>query len=125
MARTDQAITQISNDLTLMTTNGQSRGGEEPDEDAEQDQDLDAQRTSLRCTRDMLRTLISDIHSQRTEQRIRDIEMTEGGRLVVGQVNVQDRSGAITQDISNVRATKEGKGIVGVAEGLDINAFFK
>ena len=109
-----------------MTTNGPSGGGEEPDEDAEQDQeDLDAQRTSLRCTRDMLRTLISDIHFQRTGQSIRDIEMTDGGRLLVGQINVQNRPGKITQDISNVRATKEGKGIVGVAEGLDINAFFK
>ena len=122
----DQEITQISAGLALMSTSDRSGNDEEPGESAEQGaEDLNAQRASLQCSRDMFETLFSDIHFQRTGQKIRDIEMTEGGRLLVGQINAQDRKGEVQQDISNVKASKGGKGVVGVAEGLDINSFFK
>jgi hypothetical protein len=38
--------------------------------------------------------------------------------------NTQGKSGEIQQDISNIKANTNGNGVVGMAEGLDINAFF-
>lgn len=126
IASTEQAIAQISlAQSPVGTTNRPSHVADSGD-DAEHDlEDLSAQRASLQRTQDVYETLLSDVHFQRTGQKISDIEMSDGGRLLVGKINVKDGSGDIKQDIKNVKASGQGKGMVGVAEGVDIDSFFR
>jgi hypothetical protein len=122
----DHQIEQSSTELAAVHDMSQPSHSPESDINAEQEvEDTEAQRTSYLCTQDVLRTLLSDVHVQRTGQRIEGIEITDEGKLLVGHFGTHERKGQIQQDISNVKATKKGRGIVGVAEGLDINAFFK
>lgn len=50
--------------------------------------------------------------------------MSDGGQLLVGLINTQAKDAQMAQDISNINAKNGGMGIVGIAEGIDVNAFF-
>ncbi|KAI9735864.1 MAG: hypothetical protein M1834_001329 [Cirrosporium novae-zelandiae] len=93
----------------------------EPSEIAEE---LKDQRTGLCNSRKVLEGLLSDIHRIQTKQNIRQIDMSDHGQLLVGSINMGHKNTDLTQDISNVNAKQSGMGIVGVAEGIDVNAFF-
>ena len=86
---------------------------------------LEAERASLQSAHVVLENLLSETRFLRTGQRVRDVDMSNGGQLLVGLFNAQGKPGQIQQDISNIKANTNGKGVVGIAEGLDINAFFK
>ncbi|KAJ5612646.1 hypothetical protein N7510_005840 [Penicillium lagena] len=83
---------------------------------------LEDQRVALRASRTLLEDLLSDI--RRTGQRITKVEMNDGGKLLVGLINVDAGDGEIRQEIHNVKATTGGKGVVGKIQGFDVNAFF-
>lgn len=82
------------------------------------------QGATLDVSEKLLESLIVEAHQVRTGQNITDINMSDGGRLLVGLFNCDDNNGRIRQDIHNVKATNHGKGVVGIAKGFDVNAFF-
>jgi hypothetical protein len=100
-------------------------GENEDDEDDRRDliKQLQDLRTSLCASRKVFTGLASDIRNKLTEQRISDTN--DNGKLLVGAINTKFGDGKITQYIHGVEATKGGEGIVGIAEGVDINKFFK
>lgn len=126
MTSTDQGITEVVTRIEQMHFSNPSADSVlQVDDIGEDIEDLEAQRASLQSARVVEENLFSEIHFVRTGQKIRDVDMSDGGQLLVGLFNTQGQSGQIQQDFSNLKASKGGKGIVGVAEGLDINAFFK
>ncbi|KAJ5825762.1 hypothetical protein N7474_002900 [Penicillium riverlandense] len=93
----------------------------DPSEVVEQ---LEDQRAALGASRKVLEDLRSETHQMRTGQRITKVEMSDGGKLLVGLINVDDGDGEIRQEIHDIKATTGGKGVVGRIKGFDVNAFF-
>jgi hypothetical protein len=85
---------------------------------------LENQRAALDASRKLLEDLRSETHHMRTGQRITKVEMSDGGKLLVGLINVDNSDGEIRQEIHDVKATTGGKGVVGRIQGFDVNAFF-
>jgi hypothetical protein len=123
---TDQEITQVATRMEKIGLSSAIEDNRQLGSDAaEVIEDLEAERASLHSTRVLMENLFSETHFLRTGQRIRNVQMSDSGQLLVGLLNTQGRSDQIQQDISNIKANKGGKGVVGIAEGLDINSFFK
>ncbi len=60
---------------------------------------------------------------ERTGQNIQDVKMKES-QLLVGMFNVQTKDRGIKQNLKNIDAVASS-GIVGIAEGVDVNAFLR
>jgi hypothetical protein len=86
---------------------------------------LKYQRESLDASQGLMEDLLRQARKARIAQNITNVEMSENGKVLVGRMGFEDSEGEVYQDIHNVKATTSGKGIVGVAKGFDINAFFK
>lgn len=86
---------------------------------------LKYQRATLDASQGLMEDLLRQAQQARSAQNITDVEMSENGKVLVGRIGFEDSEGEVYQRIHNVKATTGGKGIVGVAKGFDINAFFK
>jgi hypothetical protein len=75
-------------------------------------------------SKQLLTELLSDTRAARTEQRMENIHMEDGGKLLAGTINTQGKE-EISQDIKDVSAVRGGHGILGVAENINIKDFFK
>jgi hypothetical protein len=84
---------------------------------------LQEQRATLDDSRQLLEDLLAEAHQIRTGQVISKIDMSDGGRLLVGLINIDNSRGEIRQEIHDVKASNHGKGIVGIAKGVDVNTF--
>ena len=80
---------------------------------------------ALDVSRKLLKSLLAEAHQVRAGQKITDVDMSDGGRLLVGLINCDDDSGDVRQEIHNVKATNHGKGVIGMAKGFDVNSFFQ
>ncbi|KAL3493741.1 hypothetical protein BJX62DRAFT_235101 [Aspergillus germanicus] len=74
-------------------------------------------------SKQLLKQLLSDTRVTRTEQRMENIHMEDGGQLLAGTINTQGKQ-EISQDIKHVSAVRGGRGILGVAEKVNIKGFF-
>jgi hypothetical protein len=97
---------------------------DDPQDSAEVIEQLQDQRAALDGYRKLLAELLVEAHHVRTGQTITNIDMSDGGRLLIGLINCDDNNGEVRQEIHNVKATNHGKGVVGMAKGFDVNAFF-
>ncbi|KAL4745968.1 hypothetical protein BDW72DRAFT_198133 [Aspergillus terricola var. indicus] len=93
------------------------------DQNSDMIEQLQGQQDMLNDCRELLEKLFVETRQVRTGQRITKVEMSDGGRLLVGLINHDNDNGEIHQDIHDIRATNNGKGIVGVVKGFDVNAF--
>ena len=83
------------------------------------------QCAALDDSRKLLESLRAEAHQVRAQQKITDVDMSDGGRLLVGIINFDNDNGDVRQDIHNVKATNHGKGVIGMAKGFDVNSFFQ
>lgn len=83
------------------------------------------QCAALDDSRKLLESLRAEAHQVRAQQKITDVDMSDGGRLLVGLINFDNDNGDVRQDIHNVKATNHGKGVIGMAKGFDVNSFFQ
>ncbi|KAJ6017674.1 hypothetical protein N7451_001053 [Penicillium sp. IBT 35674x] len=79
---------------------------------------------ALDDSRKLLESLLVETHQVRAGQKITDIDMSDGGRLLVGLINYDGDDREVRQEIHTVKATNHGKGVIGVAKGFDVNSFF-
>jgi hypothetical protein len=75
-------------------------------------------------SKQLLEQLISDTRAARTGQRMENLRMEDGGKLLAGTINTQGKQ-EISQGIKDVSAVRGGRGIVGVAENVNIKDFFQ
>lgn len=83
------------------------------------------QCAALDDSRKLSESLLAEAHQVRAKQKITDVDMSDGGRLLVGLINFDNDNGDIRQEIHNVKATNHGKGVIGMAKGFDVNSFFQ
>lgn len=109
-------------DMTL----GSSRCGSDSDVRSrlEATGELRNRISGLTVSKQLLGELLSDTHWERTGQTLKHIRMEDGGKLLVGHVNTQGSDAQISRDISNVSAVRGGRGIVGVAQNINVRDFF-
>lgn len=107
------ALQKVTNDQLLDDHQGR----------AEVIEQLRDQQATLDDSRKLLEDLLAEAHQVRTGQRITKVDMSDGGRLLVGLINCDDDNSKIHQEIHDVKATNHGKGVVGIVKGLDVNAF--
>ncbi|KAJ5101158.1 hypothetical protein N7456_007210 [Penicillium angulare] len=74
-------------------------------------------------SRDGKEEVMLEAHNLRPEQTIRNLQVSSGGIIFAGSMNT-DSHCEISQDISNITASKGGRGMVGVFTGIDVNKFF-
>ncbi|GCB28280.1 hypothetical protein AAWM_11165 [Aspergillus awamori] len=86
---------------------------------------LQDQRIALDLSRKFLENLLSEAHHIRTGQKITKVDMSDGGKLLVGLINYESSREEVRQEIRDVKATSHGKGVVGMVKGFDVNSFFK
>ncbi|KAJ5757133.1 uncharacterized protein N7511_007315 [Penicillium nucicola] len=98
---------------------------DDPQYSTEAIQQLQDQDAGLDNSRKLLEELLAEVCHVSMEQTITNVDISDGGKLLVGLVNTDDDNGEVRQEIHNVKATSQGKGIVGMAKGFDVNAFFK
>jgi hypothetical protein len=84
---------------------------------------LQIQQNTLNDCRELLEKPFVETRRVRTGQRISKVEMSDGGRLLVGLINHDNDNGEIHQDNHDIRATSNGKGVVRMVKGFDVNAF--
>lgn len=122
---TDGQVAQVDRRLQMLPTVDADQSHEQFESvPTELIASLGETRAALLSSRKLFKELLSETHSARTGQRIRDVDTSDGGRLLVGLINVKGDQDQAAQDISNISARNRGMGIVGIAEGVDINAFF-
>ncbi|KAJ5564863.1 hypothetical protein N7513_001105 [Penicillium frequentans] len=63
------------------------------------------QCAALDDSRKLLESLRAEAHQVRAQQKITDVDMSDGGRLLVGLINFDNDNGDVRQDIHNVKAT--------------------
>jgi hypothetical protein len=110
----------VAEKILKKATETQSSRGQDHSEFIDQLQD---QRATLDDSRKLLEDLLKDAHQMRTGQRITNVDMSDGGKLLVGIINCEYDKGEIHQEIHNVKATSYGKGVVGIIKGFDVNTF--
>jgi hypothetical protein len=86
-------------------------------------QEINEERTALEASRKVLEGLLSKTQ-ERTGISITNVRTSEGGRAVTGLINTQGRYANANIIIKDVEATKDGKIIAGIAEGVNMNNFF-
>jgi len=86
--------------------------------------ELEEEIGGLRSSRKVFEELLSETHQLRTGQRLDNIDMSDGGQLLVGLINPQGADTQIAQNISNVSVSREGRGIVGVTNNVDVTSLF-
>ncbi|KAE8354419.1 hypothetical protein BDV28DRAFT_147150 [Aspergillus coremiiformis] len=85
---------------------------------------LQERSMGLQSEQKVLEGLISDLRQAKASQRQQNIHVEDGGRLLVGMINVSKPSGEISQDINNISAVRGGRGIIGVADNVNITDYF-
>ncbi|KAJ0426155.1 hypothetical protein BJY00DRAFT_307657 [Aspergillus carlsbadensis] len=70
-------------------------------------------------SKQLLKHLISDSSAVRAERGMENIHMEKGSKLLGGTIGTQEKQ-EISQDVKDVSAVQGGRGIVGVAENVDI-----
>lgn len=83
------------------------------------------QCAALEDSRKLLESLRAEAYQVRAGQNITNVDMSDGGRLLVGLINFDDDNGDVRQEIHNVKATNHGKGVVGKVKDFDVDAFFQ
>ncbi|GLA56242.1 hypothetical protein AnigIFM63604_006139 [Aspergillus niger] len=120
MIEIDEQDTETEKALQQANT-AQYTDGTDPSGLIEQLQD---QRIALDLSREFLENLLSEAHHIRTGQKITKVDMSDGGKLLVGLINYESSREEVRQEIHDVKATSHGKGVVGMVKGLDVNSFF-
>lgn len=87
-------------------------------------QQIEEERKGLSEAREVLEALLAKT-KDRSEIRVTNISMSEGGRVVAGLVNAGGKYTDARINVDNVTATSQGQGIAGIVEGLDLKDFFK
>ncbi|OQD66191.1 hypothetical protein PENPOL_c005G10077 [Penicillium polonicum] len=78
----------------------------------------------LTSSRRTFEGLLSATTQLKSQQRFSGIQITDDSRALLGIMNPSPGSSQITQSISNISIVRGGRGIIGVANNLDINKFF-
>jgi hypothetical protein len=122
---TDEQTAEVDMKLQKLALAKSKQTGEHTKYDAETDiaDELKEESNALRISQRVFKELLSEAHHVRTGQRLNNIDMSDGGQLLVGLINVQGDT-QVAQDMSNVFASRGGRGIVGVANNVDVNSFF-
>ncbi|KAJ5652438.1 hypothetical protein N7507_009864 [Penicillium longicatenatum] len=68
--------------------------------------------------------LLSATTELKSQQRFSGIQISDDSRALLGLMNPCAESSQITQSISNISIVRGGRGIIGLANNLDINKFF-
>jgi hypothetical protein len=68
--------------------------------------------------------LLSATIQLKSQQRFSGIQVTDDSRALLGIMNPSAGSSQITQTMTNISIVRGGRGIIGVANTLDINKFF-
>jgi hypothetical protein len=85
--------------------------------------ELRALRAQLLALRKAFQDELKAAQEQRTGQRIKDIELGKSSNVLVGLFNLSETAG-IDQNISNVKTEENSKGVVGMANNVNIDALF-
>ncbi|KAJ5666552.1 uncharacterized protein N7477_009000 [Penicillium maclennaniae] len=91
---------------------------DDPQDSAEEIEQLQDQRAALDDSRKLLEELLAEARHVRTGQTITNVDMSDGGRLLVGLINCDEDNGKVRQEIHNVKATNHGKGGCGNGQRL-------
>jgi hypothetical protein len=86
-------------------------------------QEIKEERTALETSRKVLEGLLLKTQ-ERTGISITNVRTSEGGRAVTGLINTQGKYANANVIIEGVEATKDGKIISGIAEGVNMDNFF-
>lgn len=125
LVATDKQAAEVEMKLKELSLRDTGQVGKQiTDDSADVVEELKEEHAAIHVCRKVLEGLFSDTHHVRTGQRIRNVDVSDGGQLLVGLINTQGKYAQVAQDISDIRAKNGGKGIVGVAEGIDVTAFF-
>jgi Fungal N-terminal domain of STAND proteins len=125
IVETDEQIAEVDMMLQKLSVAQATDNEDDENDRAEAIEQLQGQRTALSASRKVLEGLVSETHHMRTGQRISAVDMSDGGKLLVGLINTDGGGREISQDIHDIKATKGGKGVVGIAQGFDVKSFFK
>jgi hypothetical protein len=102
MMNTVQEITEVVNRMELMKVSSAADDHRQLGGDAaDVIEDFEAERDSLQSARVLVESLSSETQFRRTGQRIRNVDMSKQGQLLVSLINTQERSDEIEQDISS------------------------
>jgi hypothetical protein len=85
--------------------------------------ELRALRAQLLALREAFQDELKAACKQRTGQRIKDIELGKSSNVLMGLFNLSETAG-IDQNISNVKTEENCKGVVGMANNVNIDALF-
>ncbi|KAJ5810114.1 uncharacterized protein N7503_002332 [Penicillium pulvis] len=122
ISKIDEQLAEARNTLQYVTQAQLLNDHQDGAEVIEQFQD---QCAALDDSRKLLESLLAEARQVRAKQNITDVDMSDGGRLLVGLINFDNDNGDVRQEIHNVKATNHGKGVIGVAKGFDVNSFFQ
>ena len=96
---------------------------EEADDKSRVLQEINEERAALEASRKVLKGLLSK-SQERTGITITNVRMSEGGMAATGLINTQGKYANANITIDNIEATKNGKVIAGIAEGVNLDNFF-
>ncbi|KAL4911901.1 hypothetical protein BDW62DRAFT_38543 [Aspergillus aurantiobrunneus] len=80
--------------------------------------------TSLVDAKQLLKELSSETLRARPQQKLERIHAQDDGWLIAGFANTRSSDEQVSQEIRDVSAVRGGRGIVGKAQGININEFF-
>jgi predicted mannosyl-3-phosphoglycerate phosphatase (HAD superfamily) len=96
---------------------------EEADDKSRVLQEINEERAALEASRKVLEGLLSKTQ-ERTGITITNVRTSEGGRAATGLINTQGKYANANITIDNIEATKDGKVIAGIADGVNLDNFF-
>lgn len=124
-------MTEIEKRLTdVLLKDASSGGGDDASDVKARDDKSDAlrqiegERKELSESRKLLEALLAKT-KDRSKIIIKNVNMRDGGRVVAGLINADGKYADARINIDNVEATSSGQGVVGIVQGIDLNAFFK
>lgn len=84
---------------------------------------IEKERKALSESRELLAALLAETEN-RSGISITNIRMSDGGKVNAGLINTEGKYVNAHVHIDNVEATKGGKGIVGIVEGVSLDNFW-
>jgi protein subunit release factor A len=119
-----EAIGSINNGMIEVTERLQEASSKGVDGEADDEfmmlQEINEERATLEASLKALEGLLLKTQEQRTGISITNVRISEGGRAAAGLINTRGKYADVNLTIDNVEATKDGKVVVGIVEGLDL-----
>jgi hypothetical protein len=86
-------------------------------------EEINEERIALETSRKALEGLLSKTQ-ERTGISIQNVRASDGGKAAVGLINTQGKYANSNITVEDVEATKDGRVIAGIADGVNMNNFF-